>query len=38
MSMVQLSTNSIQATAQVSVCADLCALPSSLRPNLFSGD
>jgi hypothetical protein len=38
MAMMQISKNSIQATAHVSVCVDLRALPSSLRPNLFSGD
>jgi hypothetical protein len=38
MSMMQNSTIGNQATAHVSVCVDLCALPSSLRPNLFSGD
>jgi hypothetical protein len=38
MSMVELSTNSIQAAALERVCVDRRALPSSLRPNLFSGD
>jgi hypothetical protein len=38
MSMGYNSTMWNQAAAHASVCVDLRALPSSLRPNLFSGD
>jgi hypothetical protein len=38
MSMLCDSTMWNQATTRESVCVDLRALPSSLRPNLFSGD